>query len=150
MLLKVTSYSQNYLSFFFFFWMRLKPGVWYSLSFHIAHTVHPQCNTSSCWKKPKILPFTPAVILTAQNSTNSSSSKNSKTHISSLSSFFQSSGDHNPEWLKGVDDGLNANNSNTLQSSYCAMQRPGNREVMMYLYEMQMFYYLQVKYIAET
>ena len=47
-----------------------------------------------------------------------------------------------------MDEGLNADN--TLQSSHCAVQRPGNREVTMYLYEIQMLYYLKAKYIAKT
>lgn len=48
-----------------------------------------------------------------------------------------------------MDDGLNANNNNTLQSSYCVVQRRGNREVTMYLHEIQTFYYLKVKYIGK-
>lgn len=57
--------------------------------------------------------------------------------------------DYNPEGLQGVDDGLTASNGNTLQW-FCAVQRSGSREAITPFHELQMFYYLKVKYIVKT
>lgn len=58
-------------------------------------------------------------------------------------------GDYNPKGLQGVGDSLTASSGTTLQW-FCAVQRSGSREAVMSSHELQIFYYLKVKYIVKT
>lgn len=58
-------------------------------------------------------------------------------------------GDYSPEGLQGVGDGLSASSGTALQW-FCTVQRSGSREAAMSFHELQMFYYLEVKYTVKT